>query len=325
MTNPNDAVGTNAAYGGRTSVNAFNDNLSAFSNGVVSGWACVPNSGLTVSLGGDGTNRDVAIAEDNTGNKTTINNISGSPIDITIPTAPASLQRYDLIVAYVDNPPQGVTTTADNPAACGIIPVKGTPSSTPVAPDDNTIRTAITADGASGVTAYYVVLAEIHLLPGLSTITSQYIHPGAVAQGLVPPSANSVSTDSIQDSSITANKIDYSSLEVYTDIKSGNSIGSTYADYFTYTIVTTGKYFIAVNCNLQSANSSHTSYVDIRKNGTAIDTSYQTIETASFGNLTIAGGYPFTTGDIVTIALRDTVGLSASTNTKLRFAIVRIN
>ena len=74
-TNPNNAIGTNAAYGGRTSANAFNDVLAGFARGVLSGWNCVPNSGLTVSIGGDGSIRDVAVAENNTGDKISINNI----------------------------------------------------------------------------------------------------------------------------------------------------------------------------------------------------------------------------------------------------------
>ncbi|MBO7209787.1 MAG: hypothetical protein J6V44_02085, partial [Methanobrevibacter sp.] len=158
-TNPNNAVGTNAAYGGRTSVNAFNDNLATYTTGIVSGWECSPDSGLTVVLGGNGNTRDVAIAEDNSGNKTTINNISGTPISVTMDAAPGSNSRIDLVVAYVDNPPQGTSTTADNPGACGIINVTGTASSTPIAPNDSAIRSAITADGASGTTAYYVILA----------------------------------------------------------------------------------------------------------------------------------------------------------------------
>lgn len=45
MTNPNNAVGTNGAYNGRTSVNAFNDNLAVYtSRGVISGWAMAPDS-----------------------------------------------------------------------------------------------------------------------------------------------------------------------------------------------------------------------------------------------------------------------------------------
>lgn len=181
MTNPNDAVGTNAAYGGRTSANAFNDDLAAYTRGILSGWECSPNAGLTVSLGGDGSTRDVAVAEDNAGNKISINNISGSPIDVTMSAAPGSNSRIDLVVAYVDNPPQGSSTVADNPSACGIIKVTGTASSTPVAPNDSAIRTAITGDGASGATAYYAILAVITISSGTTDITASNIQAGPIA------------------------------------------------------------------------------------------------------------------------------------------------
>ena len=199
MTNPNDAVGTNAAYGGRTSTNAFNDLANAFTRGIVSGWECVPNTGLTVSLGGDGNNRDVAIAIDNAGNRTTINNISQSPVDVTLDAAPVSNSRIDSIVAYVDNPANGVSTVADNPSACGLIAVKGTVAANPVAPNESTIRTAITADGASGTTAYYVVLANITIANGTTDITS-----GDIAQGsIISLSGNKV---------VKSNNIDLSTL-----------------------------------------------------------------------------------------------------------------
>lgn len=204
MTNPDNAIGTNAAYDGRTSVNAFNDDLASYSAGILSGWDCVPNTGLTVSLGG-GSDRDVAIAEDNNGNKTTINNISGSAVDVTMSAAPASNTRIDVIVAYVDNPPQGNSTTADNPDACGIIPVSGTPSATPVPPNDSAIRTAITADGASGTTAYYVVLAQITITTGTTDITAGDIEAGTTAY---------LNVNHIQDASITANKLDFTTYKV---------------------------------------------------------------------------------------------------------------
>lgn len=203
--NPNNAVGTNAAYGGRTSVNAFNDITTAYSRGILSGWACVPNSGLTVSLGGDGTNRDVAIAEDNAGNKTSINNISGSPIDITLSAAPASNSRIDAIVAYVDNPPNGTSTIVDNPEACGIIAVTGTVSASPTPPTENQIRTAITADGASGTTAYYVVLANITVVNGTTDI---------IADDIIAGSSANLNSNSISDNSITSSKIDFTTFSV---------------------------------------------------------------------------------------------------------------
>lgn len=180
-TNPNNAVGTNAAYDGRTSVKAFNDGIGAYSMGILSGWACSPNTGMTVSLGGDGTTRDIAIAEDVAGNKTTINNISEAPISVTMSAAPATNSRIDLIVAYVDNPPQGSSTSVDNPGACGLIKVDGTAAADPVAPNDSAIRTAITADGASGSTAYYVVLATITIASGTTDLASDNIAAGPSA------------------------------------------------------------------------------------------------------------------------------------------------
>lgn len=179
MTNPDNAIGTNAAYSGRTSVKAFNDVLSAFTPGIVSGWNCQVDSGLTVNLGGSGYIRDVAIAVDNAGNKTSINNINaGTEVAVTLDSAPASDSRIDAIVAYVDNPPQGVATTADNPGTCGIIPVSGTVSADPQAPDENAIRTAITLDGASGTTAYYVVLATVLVPTGTTDLAPSYITQG---------------------------------------------------------------------------------------------------------------------------------------------------
>lgn len=205
MTNPNNAVGTNAAYGGRTSVNAFNDDLTIYSRGILSGWACSPKSGMTVQIGGNGSERDAAVAEDNAGNKTSINNISGSPIDVTIPAAPATNNRIDLIVAYADNPPSGTSTVVDNPAACGIIVVSGTAASSPTAPTDAAIRSAITADGASGSTAYYVILAQIRVGTGVTTIGS-----GVITQGDVV-----ISNAQLADSSVTSDKIDWTTIAPY--------------------------------------------------------------------------------------------------------------
>lgn len=178
MTNPNNAIGTNAGFGGRTSPNALNDNLAAWTRGVISGWACSPKSGMIVQIGGSGSDRDVAVAEDNAGNKTTINNRNGSPVDITLSGASSTGNRIDSIVAYVDNPAQGISSDVDYAPACGIIAVKGTVSSNPSAPTNARIRSAITADGANGTAAYYVVLANVTVGQGVTTIGS-----GAIAQG----------------------------------------------------------------------------------------------------------------------------------------------
>lgn len=181
-TNPNNAVGTNGAFGGRTSVNAFNDVLSIFNGrGIVQGWDMAPNEGMIINIGGDGTTRDVAVAEDNIGNKTTINNISEEPIALTIPAAPAASSRIDAVVAYVDNPAQGSATETDNPAACGLIVVEGTVATTPTAPDEEAIRTAITADGGAGTVAYYVVLGTVTVASGTTDISANMLTKGGYA------------------------------------------------------------------------------------------------------------------------------------------------
>lgn len=212
MTNPNNAIGTNGAFSGRTSPNALNDILGAFSKGIVSGWTCSPKTGMTVQLGGSASTRDVALAEDNAGNKLTIDNRSGAPVEVTLSGAPATNNRIDAIVAYVDNPSTGDDSTTDNPTACGIIAVSGTVAANPTAPSDAQIRSAITTDGATGGVAYYVILATILVGTNVTTIGSGVITQGALAQSITALTDGSVTTDALADGAVTTEKIDWSSV-----------------------------------------------------------------------------------------------------------------
>ena len=213
MTNPNNAIGTNGAFSGRTSPNALNDLAAAFTSGIVSGWACAPKSGMTVQLGGSASVRDVAIAEDNAGNKLTINNRSGAPVEITLDGAPSTNNRIDAIVAYVDNPSTGDGTTTDNPTACGIIAVKGTVAASPSAPTEAQIRAAITTDGATGGIAYYVVLATIQVGTNVTTIGSGVITQGNASQSLAAITDGSVTTPKLADDAVTPDKIDWTNVK----------------------------------------------------------------------------------------------------------------
>lgn len=296
MTNPNNAVGTNAAYGGRTSVNAFNDDLTIYSRGILSGWACSPKSGMTVQIGGNGSDRDAAVAEDNAGNKTSINNISGSPIDVTIPAAPATNNRIDLIVAYADNPPSGTSTVVDNPAACGIIVVSGTAASNPTAPTNAAIRSAITADGASGSTAYYVILAQIRVGTGVTTIGS-----GVITQGDVV-----ISNAQLADSSVTSDKIDWATLPSYVSHLTNNvTLSTSYTALNTLTIVEAGSYFVAGYAGFFRTASLESS--DFQMQITGGDWTPYAIVT-----LPTEGGYPSVTAvGIITVSANTTVTLQA--------------
>ena len=238
MTNPNNAVGTNAAYSGRTSTNAFNDGVNAWTRGVLSGWLGASVSGMTIQVGG-GNVRDVAIAADNAGNKTTVNNISGAPIQLTIDTAPATNKRIDSVVVYVDNPQQGQSTEVDNPGCCGIIVVKGTVASSPVRPTDAMIRTAITADGASGATAYFAIIANVAVDTGVTTINATKIAVGEYAQLTTTKlAANSVSATQLSNSAVTTAKINGGAVTApkidFTTFKSGNFSTSEQATEYTW-------------------------------------------------------------------------------------------
>lgn len=202
MTNPNNALGTNAAFSGRTTPYAFNDVLAFMSgSGILSGWKCSPSSGMTVTLGGDGEIRDVAIASEPTGNRTTINNRTTDGVAVEIAEAPSAGTRIDAIVAYVINPAEITQEVAgDNPECCGIIAVEGTPdASSPSAPDDTTIRSAITADGAAGETAFYVVLATVTVAAGTEAITAELIEDGETVTAASDPGVTATLTIAPED------------------------------------------------------------------------------------------------------------------------------
>lgn len=215
MANPNDAVGTNGAFGGRTSVNAFNDVLSAFSGrGIISGWSASPSSGLTINLGGNGNDRDVAIAEDAAGNKTTVNNISQAPVQVTVNAAPASNSRIDAVVAYIEDSPSGSGVT-DNPDVVNLLVVSGTVASSPTIPTDSAIRSAITADGASGSTAYYVILASVRISAGTTDVDSTMINAGprvSLNSDIQFPN-DSIGTEQIANGSVNSDKIDFTTFQ----------------------------------------------------------------------------------------------------------------
>ena len=309
MTNPNNAVGTNAAYGGRTSVNAFNDDLTIYSRGILSGWGCSPKSGMTVQIGGNGADRDAAVAEDNAGNKTSINNISGSPIDVTIPAAPATNNRIDLIVAYADNPPSGTSTVVDNPAACGIIVVSGTAAASPTPPTNATIRSAITADGASGSTAYYVILAQIRVGTGVTTIGSGVITQGTKVESGAKAGVNTVSTNSIADGAVTSQKVDWTTFDYSGANSTPVTVGISYVTLVTLPIASEGLYLLVANV-IRGVNSASGAiiYLNFQKNSNDLRTfTAPTVPNYAGNHEPTNVGFvvfPANAGDSVTIRVR---------------------
>ena len=284
-TNPNNAVGTNGAFGGRTSVNAFNDVLSIFNGrGIVQGWDMAPDSGMNITIGGDGSNRDVAVAQDNIGNKTTINNISEQPITLTIPAAPATNSRIDAVVAYVDNPAEGSATATDNYGACGLIVVSGAAASSPVAPTEADIRTAITADGGAGTVAYYVVLGTVRVATGTTDISANMLTAGSKAY---------LKSENIGSATITQDKF-ASGID---PIVSSTTVGSV----FTLDTYKSGKKHLYGIKEVASSASFNDTYWNIYQRtsqetysialGTTIKLESMSLARCEWGELLIYGNY----------------------------------
>lgn len=329
-TNPNNAIGTNGAYGGRTSVDALNDVLNIFTGGgIARGWECVPSSGMTVSLGGVTGHRDVAIAVSPTGSRTTINNRTSSAVNVTIDTAPSTNSRIDLIVAYAQNPPQGTTTVVDNPAACGIIAVKGTVSSSPTAPSDSDIRAAITADGATGSTAYYVILASIRVVAGLTTITSDYITQGARA---------TLGTSSIANGAITSDKIDFTTLPLLIAQNTTTftpPMGTNYYPTLPTIIKNTGGFVVSgseitipddgeytINVNMVALNSGGLRFdlVIVVNNSETYGQSFS----QEYGKASITCDYSLAAGDVVKVLMLNNSTVQNCPVQKLNVSVKRI-
>lgn len=312
MTNPDNAVGTNAAYGGRTSANAFNDGLASFGRGILNGWACLPSSGLKVTIGGQSGVRDVAIAQDDNGNNTTINNISGSPIEVTIGAAPGTNSRIDSIVAYVDNPPEGADTEADNPDACGLIVVPGTVSSSPSAPNNSTIRSAITADGGAGTTAYYVVIANILMSSGTTDITSNLITPGIGATVVGAFSRYINGTQSI---------IAWTGANLQVNNKDFDDVGCTY-DSGTHAITITkgGVWVFTASAGVCGSGANNYGGLSLNVNNTTITTVRARGNSDFPASSTFSSVVMVKPGDVVTAFVAGSADVSNSTRQMSNFS-----
>lgn len=176
MTNPDNIVRVRARNGGRASVYEANGWCQAFSTGLLEGNGVIQNTvaDMNVLVGGSITKPDVMIATNPAGYKIALDIVGQQAVAIT---APASNKRISAIVAYTDD--LSLPTTQDTvtgaPGSCGLIVVNGTAASSPTAPNDTTIRSAITADGATGSQASYCVIATVLVASGTTAITNSEI------------------------------------------------------------------------------------------------------------------------------------------------------
>lgn len=228
MTNPDNIVRVRARNGGRASVYEANGWAQAYTSGLLEGNGVIQNTSadMNVLVGGSASKPDVVLAENPAGYKIALDLVGQQAVAIT---APASNSRISAIVAYTDDLSLATTqdTVTGSPASCGLIVVNGTTSGSPVAPTDNQIRTAITADGATGSQAAYCVIATIEVANDTTVITNSLITNNDVVLTGAKLDANVVATANIVDTAVTAAKFDFSTLT----IKSGKiTAGSSGVD-----------------------------------------------------------------------------------------------
>lgn len=176
MTNPDNIVRVRARNGGRASVYEANGWAQAYTSGLLEGNGVKQNTSadMNVLVGGSATKPDVVLAENAAGYKIALDLVGQQAVAIT---APASNSRISAIVAYTDDLSLSTTenTITGSPASCGLIVVNGTAAASPSEPTDTQIRSAITADGATGSQASYCVIATIMVASGTTIIDDSLI------------------------------------------------------------------------------------------------------------------------------------------------------
>ena len=140
--------------------------------GYFSGFACTQTTpaGMSIQIGGGGSS-DSALLVLSAG-RCVLLSTDGEPQVVTIPTAPASGSRIDAVVSYID------TTSADpeaetpgTPEYVKTIVVSGTAASSPSAPTDAQIVSALPA----GASAKYYRWCDVRVAQGATTITNSNI------------------------------------------------------------------------------------------------------------------------------------------------------
>lgn len=176
MTNPDNIVRVRARNGGRASVYEANGWAQAYTSGLFEGEGVIQNTSadMNVLVGGSASKPDVVLAENPAGYKFALDIVGQQAVAIT---APASNSRISAIVAYTDDVSLATTedTVTGSPSSCGLIVVNGTAAADPSEPSDAQIRSAITADGATGSQAAYCVIATILVENTTTIITNSLI------------------------------------------------------------------------------------------------------------------------------------------------------
>lgn len=137
-----------------------------------SGFACTQATpaGMSIQIGGGDDVDSAAIFIDS--DRAVLLSTDGTPETVTIPTAPASGSRIDAVVSYIDTTsPDPESETPGTPEYVHTIVVSGTASSSPSAPTDSQIVSALPA----GANSKYYRWCDVKVAQGTTTITNSNI------------------------------------------------------------------------------------------------------------------------------------------------------
>lgn len=137
-----------------------------------SGFACTQTTpaGMSIQIGGGDEVDSAAIFISS--DRAVLLSTDGTPQTVTIPTAPASGSRIDAVVSYIDtSSPSADDETPGTPEYVHTIVVSGTASSSPSAPTDSQIISALPA----GANAKYYRWCDVRVAQGATTITNSNI------------------------------------------------------------------------------------------------------------------------------------------------------
>jgi len=166
----------------------------------------------------------------------------------TVPTASASFNRIDTVVAYIDTGVTPTTAVTDNTNdILKFAVVAGTAASTPVAPTGAAIISAIGA-GKPYMVLYDVLVPQNATNTSGMTFTDRRLFPTAqaIADAIVTAAkigANAVTTAKIANAAVTAAKLDFTTQKPNNSTSwTGISYGSGWTDYEPATFTVGGYY-----------------------------------------------------------------------------------
>lgn len=136
------------------------------------GFACTQTSpaGMSIQIGG-GSAADSALLVLTNG-RAVLLSTDGTPQTVAIPTAPASGSRIDAVVSYIDTTsPDPESEAPGTPEYVHTIVVSGTAASSPSAPTDAQIVSALPA----GSNSKYYRWCDVRVAQGATTITNSNI------------------------------------------------------------------------------------------------------------------------------------------------------